>query len=186
MKNGQTALIHAAGGGAGGLVVQMAKQRGARVFATASTSKLDRVRELGADVVIDYTTADFEADVLRLTNGAGVDVVYDSVGRTTFDKSLNCVAMRGLLALFGQSSGPVAPVDPSRLARRGIYLTRPSLAHYTARREELLWRAREVFDAVASGAVRLRLDRELPLRDAAEAHRWLEGRHTTGKVLLIP
>jgi len=186
LKNGQTALIHAAGGSAGGLVVQMAKQRGARVFATTSTSKLDGVRGLGADVVIDYTTVDFEAEVLRLTDGAGVDVVYDSVGRTTFDKSLNCVAMRGLLALFGQSSGPVAPVDPARLARRGIYLTRPSLAHYTAQREELLWRAREVFDAVASGAVRLRLDRELPLRDAAEAHRWLEGRYTTGKVLLIP
>ena len=174
LKNGQTALIHAAGGGAGGLVVQLAKRRGARVFATTSTSKLDGVRGLGADVVIDYTTVDFEAEVLRLTDGAGVDVVYDSVGRTTFDKSLNCVAMRGLLALFGQTSGPVAPVDPSRLARRGIYLTRPSLAHYTAQREELLWRAREVFDAVASGAVRLRLDRELPLRDAAEAHRLLK------------
>jgi len=186
LKNGQTALIHAAGGGAGGLVVQLAKRRGARVFATTSTSKLDGVRGLGADVVIDYTTVDFEAEVLRLTDGAGVDVVYDSVGRTTFDKSLNCVAMRGLLALFGQSSGPVAPVDPSRLARRGIYLTRPSLAHYTAQREELLWRARELFDAIASGAVRLRIDRELPLRDAAEAHRLLEGRHTTGKLLLIP
>jgi NADPH2:quinone reductase len=186
LKNGETALIHAAGGGAGGLLVQMAKQRGARVLATASTAKVARVRDLGADVVIDYTTADFEAEVLRLTDGAGVDVVYDSVGRTTFDKSLNCVATRGLLALFGQSSGTVAPVDPSRLARRGIYLTRPSLAQYTARRDELLWRAREVFDAIASGAVRLRIDRELPLRDAAEAHRLLEGRQTTGKLLLIP
>jgi NADPH2:quinone reductase len=184
--SGQTVLIHAAGGGAGGLVVQMAKQRGARVFATTSTSKLDRVREVGADVVIDYTTVDFEAEVLRLTDGTGVDVVYDSVGQTTFDKSLNCVALRGLLVLFGQSSGPVAPVDPSRLARRGIYLTRPSLAHYTAQRDELLWRAREVFDAIASGAVRLRIDRELPLRDAAEAHRLLESRQTTGKLLLIP
>ena len=186
LRSGQTVLIHAAGGGVGGLVVQMAKRRGARVFATTSTSKRDRVREVGADVVIDYTTVDFEAEVLRLTDGAGVDVVYDSVGRTTFDKSLNCVAMRGLLALFGQSSGPVAPVDPSRLARRGIYLTRPSLAHYTAQREELLWRERELFDAIASGAVRLRIDRELPLRDAAEAHRLIEGRHTTGKLLLIP
>ena len=186
LKNGQTALIHAAGGGAGGLVVQLAKRRGARVFATTSTSKLDGVRGLGADVVIDYTTVDFEAEVLRLTDGAGVDVVYDSVGKTTFDKSLNCVAMRGLLALFGQSSGPVAPVDPSRLAGRGIYLTRPSLAHYTAQRDELLWRARELFDAIASGAVRLRIDRELPLRDAAEAHRLLEGRQTMGKLLLMP
>ena len=186
LRSGQTVLIHAAGGGVGGLVVQMAKRRGARVFATTSTSKCDRVREVGADVVIDYTTVDFEAEVLRLTDGAGVDVVYDSVGRTTFDKSLNCVAMRGLLALFGQSSGPVAPVDPSRLARRGIYLTRPSLAHYTAQREELLWRARELFDAIASGAVRLRIDRELPLRDAAEAHRLLEGRQTMGKLLLMP
>jgi NADPH:quinone reductase len=185
LKPGQTALVHAAAGGVGGLLVQMAKARGARVIATASTTKLDLVRSYGADVVIDYTTADFEAEVNRVTDGRGVEVVYDSVGKTTFDKSLECVALRGTLVLYGQSSGVVAPFAPARLGKRGVFLTRPGLGHYTATRDELSWRAREVLESIASGALRLRIDRALPLRDAGEAHRLLEGRHTTGKLLLV-
>ena len=186
LREGHTALVHAAAGGVGGILVQMAKRRGARVFGTASTSKLDIVRGDGADAVIDYTTSDFQSEVMRLTNDKGVDVVYDSVGRTTFDKSLDSLTVRGMLVLFGQSSGAVSSFDPSRLAKKGTFLTRPSLAHYTATREELSWRARELFDAIQSGAVRLRIDRELPLRDAAEAHALLEARKTAGKLLLIP
>ncbi|HVR38605.1 MAG TPA: zinc-binding dehydrogenase, partial [Thermoanaerobaculia bacterium] len=140
----------------------------------------------GADEVIDYTTSDFKAAVLRLTNDAGVDVVYDSVGKTTFDASVDCVKLRGSLVMFGQSSGPVPPFELMRLAKNGIFLTRPSLAHYTSTREELLWRASELFASITSGAVRVRIDRELPLRDAAEAHRLLESRATAGKLLLIP
>jgi NADPH2:quinone reductase len=181
-----TALVHAAAGGAGGLLVQLAKQHGGYVFATASTSKLDVVRQLGADVAIDYTTQDFAAEVLRGTDGRGVDVVYDSVGRTTFDKSLEVLAWRGMLVLFGQSSGTVPPFDPARLAKKSAFFTRPSLSAYTATRDELLWRAHELFDAIRSGAARIRIDRELPLRDAAEAHRLLESRATMGKVLLVP
>jgi len=186
LKAGSTALVHAAAGGVGGILVQMAKQRGARVFGTASTPKLDIVRGDGADEVIDYTKSDFESEVMRFTGGKGVDVVYDSVGKTTFDKSLDVLALRGMLVLFGQSSGVVPPFDPARLAKKGAFLTRPSLGHYTATREELLWRARELFEGLQSGAVRLRIDRELPLRDAAEAHRLLESRETAGKLLLIP
>ena len=186
LKEGHTALVHAAAGGVGGILVQMAKQRGARVFGTASTSKLDIVRDDGADAVIDYTKSDFESEVRRLTNNRGVDVVYDSVGNTTFDKSLDSLTLRGMLVLFGQSSGSVPPFDPARLAKKGTFLTRPSLAHYTATREELLWRAGDLFKAMESGTVRLRIDREMPLRDAAEAHRLLEGRKTAGKLLLIP
>jgi NADPH:quinone reductase len=186
LKAGDTALVHAAAGGVGGLLVQMAKRKGARVFGTASTPKLGLVREAGADAVIDYTTTDFEAEIQRLTGGAGVNVVYDGVGKTTFDKSLDSLAVRGYLALYGQSSGVVPPFDPSRLAKKGTFLTRPSLAHYAQTREEIAWRAGEVFEAVTSGAVRVRIDRELPLRDAAEAHRLLEGRKTTGKLILIP
>ena len=186
LKSGQTALVHAAAGGVGGLLVQMAKQRGARVIATASTSKLDLVREYGADEVIDYTTQEFRPIVERLTGGRGVDVVYDSVGKTTFDDSLECVGLRGTLVLFGQSSGVVPPLSPARLAKRGIFLTRPSLGHYTATRDELLGRAREVLEAVAAGTLKLRIDRALPLRDAPEAHRLLEARKTTGKLLLVP
>lgn len=186
LREGQSALVHAAAGGVGGILVQMAKQRGARVFGTASGRHLDIVRQDGADVAIDYTTEDFETIVMRETGGAGVDAVYDSVGRTTFDKSLNVTGLRGTLVLFGQSSGVVGPLDPARLAKNGIFLTRPSLAHYIKKRDELLWRARELFDGISSGRVRLRIDRELPLRDAAEAHRLLEGRKTTGKLLLVP
>ena len=186
LREGHAALIHAAAGGVGGILVQMAKQRGARVFGTASTSKLDIVRGDGADAAIDYTKSDFEAEVMRLTGNKGVDVVYDSVGKTTFDKSLDSLALRGMLVLFGQSSGSVSPIDPSRLAKKGTFLTRPTLQHYTATRDELTWRARELFTAIESGVVRVRIDRELPLRDAAEAHRLLEGRKTAGKLLLIP
>lgn len=184
VKAGQTVLIHAAAGGAGGLLVQMARLKGARVLATASTAKIPLVPR--CDAVIDYTIADFEEEVMRLTGGKGVEVVYDSVGRTTFDKSLNCVGLRGLLALFGQSSGVVPPVDPARLAKRGIFLTRPSLAHYSTTREEILWRAGDVFEQLRTGALRLRIARELPLSEAAEAHRLLESRSTAGKLLLIP
>jgi NADPH2:quinone reductase len=186
VKRGDAVLVHAAAGGVGGLLVQMAKDKGARVYGTASPSKLHLVRALGADAVIDYTGQDFQAEVMRLTDGTGVNVVYDGVGRTTFDQSLDSLAVRGYLALYGQSSGTVAPVDPPRLARKSNFLTRPTLAHYTQTREELLGRAREVFAAVEQGKLRVRIDRELPLRDAAEAHRLLEARQTTGKLLLIP
>ena len=187
LKAGDTALVHAAAGGAGGLLVQVAKIRGARVFGTVSTPEKAKIaRDAGADEVINYKESDFETETLRLTEGKGVSVVYDSVGKTTFDKSVNCVKQRGLVALFGQSSGSVPPFDPSRLAKNGIYLTRPSLAHYTADREELLWRARDVFEWIAEGKLRLRIDRVLPLRDAAQAHQLLESRTTSGKLLLQP
>ncbi len=187
LKPGDSALVHAAAGGVGGLLVQVAKMRGARVFGTVSTEEKAKIaRGDGADEVINYKERDFESEVLRLTGGKGVNVVYDSVGKTTFDKSLNCVKMRGLLALFGQSSGAVPPFDPSRLAKNGIFLTRPSLAHYTAEREELLWRARDVLGWIAEGKLKLRIDRQLPLRNAAEAHELLESRKTAGKLLLVP
>lgn len=187
LKSGETCLIHAAAGGVGGLLVQLAKTRGARVIGTVSTDEKARIaRENGADEIIKYTEQDFEAEVMRLTDGKGVNVVYDSVGKTTFDKSLNCVARRGLLALFGQSSGSVPPFDPSRLAKNGVYLTRPSLGHYIADRSELLWRATEVLNWIRDGKLKVRIDRELPLRDVAKAHIALEARETRGKVLLIP
>lgn len=187
LKPGDSALVHAAAGGVGLLLVQIAKMRGARVFGTVSTQeKASLARQAGADEVILYTEQDFEAEVLRLTGGKGVNAVYDSVAKTTFDKSLNCVGLRGVLALFGQSSGPVTSMDPARLAKNGVFLTRPSLAHYTVTREELLQRAADVFGWVKSGRLKVRIDRTLPLKDAAEAHRLLEGRKTTGKVLLLP
>jgi NADPH2:quinone reductase len=187
LKKGDTALVHAAAGGVGLLLIQIAKMRGARVFGTVSTQeKAALAREAGADEVILYTEQDFEAEVMRLTNGKGVNVVYDSVAKTTFDKSLNCVGVRGVLALFGQSSGPVPPVDPARLAKNAVFLTRPGLAQYTTTRAELLQRAGDLFDWIASGKLKLRISQTLPLKDAAEAHRLLEGRKTTGKVLLIP
>lgn len=187
LKSGDSALVHAAAGGVGGLLVQVAKMRGARVLGTVSTEEKAKIaREAGADGIINYKETDFEAEVLRLTGGKGVNVVYDSVGKTTFDKSLNCVTLRGLLALFGQSSGPVPPFDPARLAKNGTFLTRPSLGHYTVTREELLWRAGEVLSWIAAGRLRLRTDRVLPLREAAEAHRLLEARKTAGKLLLKP
>ncbi|MGZ8710661.1 MAG: quinone oxidoreductase family protein [Thermoanaerobaculia bacterium] len=176
LREGHRALVHAAAGGVGGLLVQIAKQRGARVIATASPAKHEEVLSLGADEVLDYSDPWPE----------GMHVVYDSVGKTTFDRSLDALAARGMLVLFGQSSGPVPPVDPARLARKATYLTRPSLGHYTATREELRWRARDLFTWIESGEVKLRIDRELPLRDAAEAHRLLESRATRGKLLLVP
>lgn len=188
LKPGDTVLLHAAAGGAGLLITQMAKRKGARVFGTVSTHEKARLaREAGADEIIFYTRSDFEADVKRLTNGKGVNVVYDSVGRATFEKSLKCLAPRGTLVLFGQSSGPVAPLDPGLLASNGsLFLTRPSLAHYTATREELLYRAGDVLDWVAFGDLKVRLGKSFPLTEAAEAHRQLEGRLTAGKILLIP
>jgi NADPH:quinone reductase len=186
LKGGETVLVHAAAGGAGRLIVQMARMRGARVLGTVSTEDKARIaRDAGVDEVIRYTEQDFEEEARRLTNGRGVDVVYDSVGKTTFDKSLSSLRPRGLLALFGQSSGSVPPVDPSVLVGKGsLYLTRPSLAHYVATRDELLWRAGDVLNAVQSGTLTLRIDRTYPLADAAEAHRDLESRRTAGKLLL--
>ncbi len=183
---GQSCLVHAAAGGTGGLIVQMAKHRGARVFGTASTSeKAKEVRSLGADEAIVYTSQDFESEVKRLTGGRGVDVVYDSVGKTTFDKGLNILRPRGMMVLFGQSSGPVEPVDPQILNSRGsLFLTRPSLGHYLLTRDELLWRAGELLGYVAQGIVKVRIGKVYPLGEVAEAHRDLESRKTTGKLLL--
>jgi NADPH:quinone reductase len=185
---GETCLVHAGAGGVGLLLTQIAKRRGARVFTTVSNDeKARRSKAAGADATIDYTTQDFEAEVKRLTGGRGVNVVYDSVGKTTFDKGLACLAPRGLMALFGQSSGPVPPFDPQVLSQRGsLYLTRPTLVHYTATREELLARAGDVLSWVADGSLKLTMEREFPLAEAAAAHRALEGRQTTGKVLLVP
>lgn len=188
LKKGETALIHAAAGGVGLLLIQMAKRIGVRVIGTVSTeAKAQLARAAGADEIILYTEQDFEQETRRLTDGRGVQVVYDSVGKDTFLKSLNALAPRGMLALFGQSSGPVAAIDPALLAQRGsLFLTRPSLAQYAATRDELLWRAGEVFAWIKAGELQLRIDKTFPLADAAEAHRQLEGRQTTGKVLLLP
>lgn len=188
LKAGDTCLVHAAAGGVGLLLCRMAKMRGARVIGTVSTeAKAKLAREAGADEVILYTEHDFEAEVKRLTGGKGVQVVYDSVGKTTFEKGLNVLAPRGLMALYGQSSGPIGTLDPQVLNQKGsLFLTRPSLVHHTATREELLHRAGEVLGWIREGKLPLRIDRELPFRDAAEAHRLLEARKTTGKVLLVP
>jgi NADPH2:quinone reductase len=187
LKPGDVCLVHAAAGGVGLLLVQMAKRRGATVIGTVSTEeKAKLAREAGADHVILYTEEDFEAEVLRVTEGRKLQVVYDSVGKDTFEKSLNCLALRGMLVLYGQSSGPVPPFDPQVLAQKGsLFLTRPVLWHYTTTREELLWRAGEVLDWVRTGELQLRVDRAYPLAQAAEAQRALEGRQTTGKVLLL-
>jgi NADPH:quinone reductase and related Zn-dependent oxidoreductases len=188
LKKGDTALLHAAAGGAGLLIAQMAKMLGARVIGTVSTdAKAALAREAGADEIILYTRQDFEVEVKRLTGGRGVDVVYDSVGQTTFLKSLNCLRPRGMMALFGQSSGPVQAFDPGLLAAKGsLFLTRPSLAQYAATREELLSRAGDVLRWVESGSLKIRVDRTYRLAEAAQAHRDLEGRKTSGKILLIP
>jgi len=188
LKAGHTALVHAAAGGVGLLLVQMAKMLGARVIGTVSTEAKARLaRDAGADEVIDYTQADFEAEVKRLTGGRGVQVVYDSVGKTTFDKSLNCLAPRGYLVLFGQASGPVPPVDPQVLNQKGsLFLTRPTLGNYTATPDELNARAGDVLGWVAAGRLRLRIERTFRLAEAAEAQRLLASRGTTGKLLLVP
>ncbi|HEY2796625.1 MAG TPA: quinone oxidoreductase [Thermoanaerobaculia bacterium] len=188
LKTGDVALVHAAAGGVGLLLCQIGRMRGARVLGTVSTpEKAALAREAGAAQTIDYTTQDFAAETRRATDGRGVDVVYDSVGKTTWEKSLDSLARRGMLVLFGQSSGPVPPLDPQILSQKGsLYLTRPTLGHYTATREDLAARAGEVLDWVRQGKLHLRIAHEFPLRDAAAAHRALEGRATSGKILLVP
>jgi NADPH2:quinone reductase len=184
---GDTCIVHAAAGGVGLLLCQLAKARGANVLATVSTeAKAERARAAGADHVVLYTREDFAAEAMRLTAGRGVDVVYDSVGQATFQKSLAALRPRGMLVSFGQASGPVPPFDVLALSAGSLFLTRASLAHYVATRDELLERAGAVLSAVADGSLRLTIDRELPLEEAREAHRLLEGRSTIGKLLLIP
>ncbi len=188
VKPGDEVLVHAAAGGAGLLLCQIAKRLGARVIGTVSTEEKARLaREAGADEVILYTEQDFVRETRRLTDGAGVHVVYDSVGKTTLDGSLNVLRPRGYMVLFGQSSGAAPPIDPQVLNARGsLFLTRPTLAHYARTRDELLWRANDLFIWIASGELSVRIDRTLPLAEAAEAHRALESRRTTGKLLLVP
>ncbi len=188
LKPGQTALVHAAGGGVGQLLVQIAKRCGAHVIGTASTEEKARLaREAGADEVILYTQVDFEVETKRLTGGAGVDVVYDGVGKDTFAHGLNVLKPRGYMVLFGQASGAVDPVNPQTLNQKGsLFLTRPTIGHYLLTREELLWRTGDLFNWLAAGELKVRVDRTFPLIDAAAAHRYLEERQTKGKVLLIP
>jgi NADPH2:quinone reductase len=188
LKKGETALVQAAAGGMGLLLCQMGKMLGATVIGTVSTEeKAALAKEAGADHTILYTKQDFEAEVKRITGGKGVDVVYDGVGASTFDKSLNCLRPRGLMALFGAASGPVGAFDLQRLNAGGsLFITRPSLNHHIATREELMQRTTELFGWIRDGKVKLRVDHQFPLEQAAEAHRQLEGRKTTGKILLIP
>jgi NADPH:quinone reductase len=188
LKEGTTALVHAAAGGVGLLLVQMAKMRGARVIGTVSTQeKADRALEAGADAIIFYTRQDFEPEVRRLTDSRGVDVVYDSVGQDTFMKSLICLRPRGMVVSYGQSSGPVPAVPPLMLSQMGsLYLTRPVLQHYTATRLELLWRADDVLGWIAAGKLRVHIHATYKLSEAAQAQRELEGRKSSGKIVLLP
>ena len=188
LKKGETTVIHAAAGGVGLLLVQMAKNIGARVIATVGTEeKANLAREAGADEVILYDTQDFEAETKRLTGGKGVDVIYDGVGKTTFDKDLNILRPRGYLVLFGGASGAVPPFDLVKLSQKGsLYITRPTLGHYIATHEELQQRATDVFKMIESGKLKLRIGHTYALGDSQQAHRDLEGRKTTGKLLLIP
>ena len=188
LQPGETALVHAAAGGLGALLVQIAKNIGVRVIGTVSTEEKARLaRAAGADEVILYEQTDFEAEVKRLTNGQGVDVVYDSVGKTTFDKGLNCLRRRGYMVLCGQSSGAVPPFDPQVLNAKGsLFLTRPTLAHYTADRAELLQRANDLFQWMRAGKLKVRIDSTFALAQTADAHRHLESRKALGKVLLVP
>jgi len=188
LKKGDTALVHAAAGGVGLLLIQIAKMRGARVIGTVgSEAKAQLAKQAGADQIILYRQTDFLTEVKKLTDGKGVEVVYDSVGATTFEQSLDCLRPRGCLVLFGQSSGAVAPMDPGKLAAKGsLFLTRPTLAHYTLDRAELMRRTDDLFDWTATGRLKLRIEREFGLKDTVEAHRVLEGRQTTGKVILLP
>lgn len=188
LKKGETALVHAAAGGVGLLLVQMAHNIGARVIATVSTDeKAKLARGAGADEVILYTQSDFEVETKRLTGGKGVDVVYDSVGKTTFEKGLNVLRPRGMMVLFGGSSGAVPPFDLIALSQKGsLYVTRPTLGHYTATREELDAHSSAVLGMIAAGKLKLRIEHTYPLAEAQQAHRDLEGRKTTGKLLLIP
>jgi NADPH2:quinone reductase len=188
LKKGQTALVHAAAGGVGLLLVQMAYNIGARVIATVSTDeKAKLAREAGAEEIILYTRQDFEAETKRITGGKGVDVVYDSVGKTTFEKGLNILRPRGMMVLFGGSSGAVPPFDLIALSQKGsLYVTRPSLFNYIATREELVARSSDLFTMIAAEKLKLRIEHVYPLAEAQQAHRDLEGRKTTGKLLLIP
>lgn len=188
LQKGQTALIHAAAGGVGLLLVQMAHNIGARIIATVSTEeKAKLARAAGADEIILYTQKDFEAETKRLMYGQGVHVVYDSVGKTTFEKGLNILRLRGMMVLFGGSSGAVPPFDLIALSQKGsLYVTRPTLFHYTATREELVMRANAVFGMIVAGKLKLRVEHTYPLAEAQQAHWDLEGRKTTGKILLIP
>ena len=188
LEEGHTALVHAAAGGVGLLLCQMAKMRGATVIGTAGTEEKVRLaKETGADEVILYTEQDFAEETRRITDGAGVDVVYDSVGKDTFDRSLDCLRPRGYLVLFGASSGPVPPVDLQRLNQKGgLYVTRPSLAQYTAMREELMWRAESLFSWIGQDNLSVRIGGTYELSNARQAHEDLEGRKTTGKLILIP
>ncbi len=188
LKEGDTALVHAAGGGTGGLLVQIAKMCGARVLATAgSEEKCEIAREDGADAVINYSQMDFAQEVRRLTDGKGVNVVYDSVGKTTFEQSLNCLKSRGYMVLFGQSSGPVPPMDPQVLNAKGsLFLTRPTLAHYVVDRAELAWRVNDLFKWISEGKLKVRIAKTFPLAQAGDAQVYLSSRQAKGKVLLIP
>jgi NADPH2:quinone reductase len=188
VKPGDTVLVHAAAGGAGALITQIARIRGATVYGTVgSAAKAELARAAGAAEVINYTERDFDTEIKRLTNGRGVDVVYDSVGKDTFDRSLNCLRPRGYLALFGFSSGPVPPFDPAVLGAKGsLFLTRPGLNQYIATRDELVGRANDLFAWLSAGTLKPRVDRVLPLAEAATAHAALEARRTAGKVLLAP
>lgn len=184
---GDRTLVHAGAGGVGLLLIQMLKRAGAYVFTTVSTEeKADLAREAGADSAILYTNQDFEAEVKKATDGKGLKIVYDAVGQTTFYQSIKCLGRRGYMVLYGQASGPVGEIDSSVLRNGSLFLTRPGLGDYTATRDELLYRANEVLDWVSSKALDLRIGLKLPLREAQEAHRQLEGRLTTGKILLTP
>jgi NADPH2:quinone reductase len=187
LKAGETALVHAAAGGVGLLLVQMARAVGARVIGTASSEEKARLaREAGADEVIVFTKHDFEAEVKRLTDGKGVEVVYDGVGKATFEKNLNVMHQGGMLVLYGMSSGPVLPVDPAKLSEKGsLYMARTTLAHFTATRDELLARTRALFGMIREGKLKLRIARTYPLADAPQAHRDMEARKVAGKLLLI-
>ncbi len=182
------AALHAAAGGVGLLLVQIAKMRGARVIGTVSTEdKAKLARDAGADEVVLYSTQDFETETKRITGGKGVQAVYDSVGKTTFDKSLNCLAPRGVLALYGAASGPVPPVDINQLGPKGsLFITRPSLVHHTLTRKELLERSSDVFNWVTSGKLEVRIEQTWPLSQAGDAQAKMQARQTTGKLLLIP
>jgi NADPH:quinone reductase len=187
LKRGDTALVHAAAGGVGLLLTQMGHNIGARVIATVSTDeKAKLAREAGAGDIILYTQSDFEEETKKLTNGKGVDVVYDSVGKTTFEKGLNVLRPRGMMVLFGGSSGAVPPFDLIGLSQKSLYVTRPKLGDYTITREELVERASSVFGMISGGKLKLRVEHTYPLGEAQRAHRELEGRKTTGKLLLIP
>lgn len=188
LKAGETALVHAAAGGVGLLVVQLAHALGARVIGTVSSEeKRELAREAGADEVIVFTKQNFEREVQRVTEGKGVEVVYDGVGKATFEKNLNVMKMRGMLVLYGMSSGPVPPVDPAKLSEKGsLYMARTTLAHFTATREELIARTSALFAMITSGSLKVRIAKKYPLADAALAHGDLEARHLTGKILLAP